>query len=137
MARRLLYLRDVRNPFFLASLGGLVATAIDVSVLVALVEHGVPVVIAAFFAAGAGAAAGFVTSKYVAFRDRTPLSARQLAAFGLVAVGTACWMALGMAIFAVALHVPYLLAKAICAAIVFAGWSYPVQRKLVFRAVAA
>ena len=123
----------MRKPFILASLGGLIATAIDVTVLVALVEHGVPVVIAAFFAAGAGAVAGFVTSKYVAFRDRTPVSAHQLAAFGFVAVGTACWMALGMAIFAVALHVPYLLAKAICAALVFAAWSYPVQRNVVFR----
>jgi hypothetical protein len=34
---------------------------------------------------------------------------------------------------AVTLGVPYLLAKLICAAIVFAVWTYPAQRRLVFR----
>jgi hypothetical protein len=29
-------------------------------------------------------------------------------------------------------HLPYLVAKALCAAAVFAVWSYPAQRRLVF-----
>lgn len=136
VARRLLYPRLVRKhdprAVLFAGLGGLVATAVDVLLLVVLVERGVAVVPAAFLSASAGACAGFVANKYVAFRDRTPLSARQLAAFGLVAVGSALWMALGMAVVAVGLHVPYLLAKAVCAAVVFLGWSYPAQRRFVF-----
>jgi hypothetical protein len=38
-----------------------------------------------------------------------------------------------MQLVAVRLGVPYLLAKLICAAIVFAVWTYPAQRRLVFR----
>ena len=30
-------------------------------------------------------------------------------------------------------HVPYLLAKSMCAAVVFVAWSYPAQKRLVFR----
>jgi putative flippase GtrA len=56
--------------------------------------------------------------------------------FGLVAVVTAIWMALAMQLVAVELGVPYLLAKLICAAVVFAVWTYPAQRRLVFRRTA-
>jgi hypothetical protein len=42
-------------------------------------------------------------------------------------------MALAMQLVAVKLGVPYLLAKLICAATVFAVWTYPAQRRLVFR----
>jgi hypothetical protein len=48
-------------------------------------------------------------------------------------VATATLMALAMQLFAVKLGVPYLLAKLICAALVFAAWTYPAQRRLVFR----
>jgi hypothetical protein len=37
---------------------------------------------------------------------------------------------------AVVLGVPYLLAKLICAICVFAVWTYPAQRRLVFRRAA-
>jgi putative flippase GtrA len=52
--------------------------------------------------------------------------------FGLVAVGTAVLMALAMSVVAVGMGVPYLKAKAICAATVFLFWSYPAQRRFVF-----
>jgi putative flippase GtrA len=42
-----------------------------------------------------------------------------------------------MQLVAVDLHVPYLLAKSICAAVVFVLWSYPAQKRLVFRAAPA
>jgi hypothetical protein len=38
-----------------------------------------------------------------------------------------------MKIVAVDLRVPYLAAKALCAAAVFVAWTYPAQRRLVFR----
>jgi putative flippase GtrA len=119
-----------------AGAGGAVGSMLDVAVLVLMVEHGAPVAAAAFCGATAGAVANFALNKYFAFRDRSPINGRQLARFGLVAVATALLMAGAMQLVAVKLGVPYLFAKLICAAIVFAVWTYPAQRRLVFRRVA-
>jgi putative flippase GtrA len=109
---------------------------LDVGVLVLMVEHHAPVAVAAFCGAAGGAVVNFALNKYFAFRDRSPLNGRQLARFGLVAVATAVLMAIAMQVVAVELGVPYLLAKLICAAAVFAVWSFPAQRRLVFRRAA-
>ena len=97
-----------------------------------MVEHGVSVPAAAFRAAIAGAAVCFVSNKYVAFRDHTSVTVQQLSRFGAVAVTTAMLMALSMKVLAVHLGVPYLVAKVVCAAVVFVVWTYPAQRRLVF-----
>jgi putative flippase GtrA len=117
-----------------AGAGGGVATAVDASVLVVLVESGTPVPLAAFIAAACGAVVGFAWGKYLAFRDRSPLALPQVARFAGVAVTTALLMALAMEVFAVQLRVPYLLAKIVCSALVFATWTYPAQRRFVFAA---
>ena len=124
----------VKNPreMLTAGLGGVAATAVDISFLVLLVESGVSVPAAAFFAACLGATVNFVVNKYIAFRDRTPISIQQLSRFGAVAVATAMWMALAMKVVSVELGVPYVVAKLICAVIVFVAWTYPAQRRLVF-----
>lgn len=100
--------------------------------LVLLVERGVSVPVAAFFAATVGAVMNFVCNKYIAFRDPSPIRLPQLVRFGLVAVATALLMALAMKIVAVKLGVPYVAAKLLCAAVIFAVWTYPAQKKLVF-----
>jgi len=92
-----------------------------------------PVPAAAFIGAAAGAVVGFSLNKLVAFRDRSRITTRQLARFGIVAVATALLMAVAMDVVAVKLGVPYVLAKVICSVTVFAGWTYPAQRRLVFR----
>jgi putative flippase GtrA len=117
-----------------AGAGGVAATAVDVGTLVLLVEHGTPVAPAAFVAASAGAVVCFTLNKFIAFRDRTPVTWQQVGRFGIVAVATALLMALAMELFAVKLGVPYLLAKVICSALVFLAWTYPAQRRLVFLA---
>lgn len=119
-----------------AGVGGAVGSMLDVSVLVLLVEHGAPVAGAAFCGAAAGAVTNFALNKYFAFRDRSPIHGRQLARFGLVAVATAVLMAIAMQLVAVKLGVPYLIAKLVCAAAVFAVWTYPAQRRIVFRRAA-
>jgi len=116
-----------------AGLGGIGATVVDVSLLVLMVKHGTAVALAAFIAAACGAAVGFTMNKYIAFRDRTPLSIKQCGRFALVAVATALLMAVAMQILAVKLGAPVLVAKIICSALVFLGWTYPAQRRLVFR----
>lgn len=120
-----------------AGFGGVVATGFDLALLVFMVGHHVPVPTATFIAALTGAAANFVLNKYVAFRDRSPINLRQLARFQLVSIVTALLMAAAMQLVAVRLGVPVLIAKLGCAAVLFALWSYPAQRRLVFTRSAA
>jgi putative flippase GtrA len=124
----------MKNPVQLlaAGLSGVVATVIDVAVLLVLVGIHVPVPLATFVAALSGAGANFVVNKYVAFRDRSPLNLGQLARFYFVAVVSALLMAAAMKLVAVDLGVPVLIAKLACAAVLFVTWSYPAQRRLVF-----
>ena len=125
----------VKNPreMFTAGLGGAIGTAIDFAVLVLLVELAhASIPMAAFLAASAGAVVCFVLNKYIAFRDRSPVTLHQIGRFGLVAVAAALLMACAMRIVAVDLGVPYPAAKVLCAAMVFVAWTYPAQRRLVF-----
>jgi putative flippase GtrA len=121
------------RQMFTAGLGGTAATTVDVIALLLLVKHGTPVAPAAFLAAAAGAAAAFTMNKYVAFRDRSPVTIQQLARFGCVAVASALLMAMGMQLVAVKLGAPVLVAKLICSALIFVAWTYPAQRRLVFK----
>ena len=123
---------NLRN-FVASGIGGGCATAVDVGTLVLLVEHHTPVALAAFVACAAGAVVCFTMNKYIAFRDRTKVTWQQLGRFGIVAVATALLMALAMQIVAVQLGVQYVVAKVICSALVFLAWTYPAQRRLVFR----
>lgn len=116
-----------------AGFGGIAATIVDIAVLVFLVEVvALSIPVSAFLASSAGAAMNFVLNKYVAFRDRTPITVQQVARFGAVAVATALLMALAMKLVAVELGVPYVVAKLLCAVTVFLLWTYPAQRRLVF-----
>ena len=129
-------MHPVMNRLLRSGLSGGCATAVDVATLVLLVEHGTPVALAAFVACAAGAVVCFTLNKYIAFRDRTKVTWRQLGRFGIVAVATALLMALLMEIVAVRLGVAYLLAKLVCSTLVFLAWTYPAQRRLVFQSVA-
>lgn len=135
LARDLLYLSGVKNirQLVSAGAGGAIGTATDVGMLALLVEHGVRIPVAAFFGATAGALVNFVINKYFAFKDHTPVTGAQVTRFALVAVATAVMMAVLMELVAVRLGVPYLIAKLICAVLVFAVWTYPAQRRLVFQ----
>jgi putative flippase GtrA len=115
-----------------AGLGGAVGTGLDLGVLVLLVGHHVPIPLATFTAALAGAVTNFAINKYVAFRDRTPITIGQIARFDFVAVVAALLMAAAMKIATANLALPVVAAKLACAAVVFAIWTYPAQRRLVF-----
>lgn len=125
LARRL-------RPIAAASFGGITSTVLDIAVLAALVRSGVSVAVAAFAGAAAGAVLCFVANKYVAFRDQRPADVRQALSFALVALASAVLMAVAMHVACDRGHLPYLTAKIVCAVIVFACWSYPAQRRLVF-----
>jgi putative flippase GtrA len=119
-----------------SGIGGVCATAVDCGALMLQVRHGTPVPVAAFISAALGACVGFTVNKYFAFRDRSAITASQLGRFGIVAVATALLMAFAMELVAVKMHVPTLVAKLICSALVFVAWTYPAQRRLVFQGAA-
>lgn len=113
---------------------GILATLVDLFVLVTLVElFGVSVVIAVFIAASSGAAAGFLVNKYWAFGDAAPLTLLQVASFAGVALGSAFGVSAIVHLLTLHLGLPYLLAKGIGACVLFAFWSYPAQSRVVFR----
>ena len=124
----------MRNPrqLLTAGIAGALGTGLDLGVLVLLVGHHVSIPLATFIAALAGAVANFALNKYVAFRDRSPITVGQIARFNVVAVVAALLMAAAMKIATANLGVPVVAAKLACAAVVFAIWTYPAQRRLVF-----
>jgi putative flippase GtrA len=124
----------VKNPreLLVAGVAGALGTGLDLGVLVLLVGHHVPIPLATFMAALAGAATNFTINKYVAFRDRAPISLGQVARFDFVALVAALLMAAAMKIATADVGVPVVAAKLACAAIVFAIWTYPAQRRFVF-----
>lgn len=111
---------------------GLLATAVDVAVLTLLYQLGIVIGVAAFTASIVGAVVGFVANKYWTFRDPQPVSLRQLTTYAAVALVTALFTATVMHLACDRGHVPYLLAKLVSASLVFACWTYPAQRRLVF-----
>lgn len=123
---------DLKSQAVLASCGGLLATVLDAGLLLLLVEAGCPVGPAALLAASAGAVFGFGFNRRVAFSDRSPLRWQQAASATLVAVVGAIAMAVSMHIAVELGGLPTLLAKALCALLVFLLWSLPAQRYLVF-----
>ena len=135
MAHRVLIVLAMQlREMLRAGFGGVAATATDVSMLVLLVKHvHTPVALATFISAACGAAVGFAFNKYIAFRDRSPLNIKQLGRFACVAVATALLMAAAMQVFAVHFGINVVVAKVICSALVFVAWTYPAQRRLVFR----
>jgi putative flippase GtrA len=131
----LLKLRITRS--MRTALSGLAATAVDLATLITLVEgFGMGVGAAAFLAATCGAIAQFALAKCWAFRDRSPVRARQVSAYALVALGNALFVASAVHLVS-GLGAPYLIAKAVAAFVVFVSWSYPAQKRLVFVSVNA
>jgi putative flippase GtrA len=124
---------DVTKRMMRVGVSGVVATGVDVAALILLVElfrsH---VTIAAFLAAALGGVTNFVINKYWAFDDDAPLEIRQVAIYALVSLVTAAFTAAAIHILAVLIGIPYLIAKAIAAALVFVIWTYPAQARLVF-----
>ena len=118
--------------FLSSTLAGALATATDVVLLSLLYHLGIVVGAAALAGSLSGAVVGFVINKYWALRDGRPLTLRQLAIYSAVSITTALITASLMHVACERGHLPYLLAKLISAALVFACWTYPAQRRLVF-----
>lgn len=127
---------DVTKRLMRVAASGVGATTVDVGALIFLVEVvGCHVTLAAFLAAVLGGITNFVINKYWAFADRTPLEIRQLTLYAVVSLVTAAFTATSLHILAVVIGVPYLIAKAVAAGLVFFLWTYPAQARIVFPCV--
>lgn len=126
------WLSGARLQAAIAGLGGVVSTGLDFAVLATLVESGCAVGPAAWLGTCAGAALGFGWNRRFVFADRSPLRWQQVACFAFVALVGAVAMAVSMHVAVAFCGLPYLIAKALCAVLVFAVWNLPAQRRLVF-----
>jgi phosphatidylglycerophosphate synthase/putative flippase GtrA len=108
-----------------------VATLADLAVASAIVYelHGAPSV-ATILGCMVGAVVSFVLTRVWAFENHGPWLP-QLLRYAFVSAGTAALNGGGVALLAM-LNAPFLLAWAITRAVVFATWSYPLQRDFVF-----
>lgn len=130
--------RDRTKRMVRVGVSGVAATGIDIAALVLLVEAlGSHVTLAAFLAAALGGVSNFLINKYWAFRDRSPLELRQVTVYSFVSLVTAAFVAVAVHLLAVVMVLPYLLAKAIAAVLVFVVWTYPAQARLVFPSACA
>ncbi len=118
--------------FLSSTVAGLLATVADVVLLTMLYRLGWLVGVAAFVGSMVGAVVSFLANKSWARRDGQPLSARQIAIYTAVSIATALLTAAVMHLACQHGHLPYLTAKLGSAAAVFALWTYPAQRRLVF-----
>ena len=115
------------------AISGVLATGIDVTLLVAMVELATfKVAFATFLASLTAAVVNFWVNKRWAFQSSTRVSFREVFAFGIVALGTASLLAALVFFLTSVGSVPYLLAKVLAAIAVFLTWSYPAQSKVVF-----
>lgn len=118
--------------FLSSTVASVGATVTDIALLALLYQLGIVVGAAAFTGSLAGAVVGFVINKYWALRDGAPVTVRQLAVYTAVAVATGLFTAGVMHLACERGHLPYLAAKLVAAVVVFACWTYPAQRRLVF-----
>jgi putative flippase GtrA len=111
------------------------ATAVDVAVLLVLVGVGrIAPGLAAVLGCLAGGVVGFVLARRFVFEARGRDWLRQVAAYGLLVVlGGALIAGLLVHVATAGMGAPVLLAKAIAACLVLAGWNYPLSAYVVFR----
>ena len=114
--------------------GALVATAIDFSVMVACVQHfGATPVEGTALGATAGAVANFLLARAWIFRRHTGRWTEQAIRYALVSGGGAAWNTLGEHLMHDIERVQYVFARALVSVAVSLLWSFPMQRRFVFR----
>lgn len=120
-----------RATFIRSVLVGLVATAVDVGMLLALVAGcGLLPVAANVPALLVGALLQYLGNKYLAFRDRSRDHLRQGGLFALVEGGALLLNAAGFHWLVTASPVPYALARPVVTLAVYCAFSYPLWARI-------
>ncbi len=110
------------------------ATLLDFTIMIACVEHlGLPPVLGTAIGAGAGAITNFMLARSWIFRRHSGHWASQAIRYALVSGGGAGWNTLGEHLMHDIERVQYVVARALVSVAVSLLWSFPMQRRFVFR----
>lgn len=113
----------------------LVATAVDFSLMIALVNiAGVSPTVATAFGAACGACVNFLLGRIWVFRATDGTAIPQAGRYALVSAGSLLLNTMAMHIFTGVLHVPYVAARVVISFVVSVLWNFPLQRTFVFEA---
>jgi putative flippase GtrA len=114
--------------------GALAATILDFSVMVTCVQRlGLSPVAATAIGATVGAVTNFTLSRAWIFRRHSGHWAGQAIRYALVSGGGAGWNTLGEHLMHDVEHVQSVVARALVSVAVSLLWSFPMQRRFVFR----
>jgi putative flippase GtrA len=116
------------------NLAALVATAVDYTVMITLVEaFRLGPVAATAVGAFAGAATNFTLGRVFTYRATTHGTvAGQSWRYAVVSLASLGWNAGGEFLFTSVFHMQYLAARVVTSAIVSTAWNYPLHRFFVF-----
>ncbi len=113
------------------------ATATDFSIMIACVELGrLSPVAATALGAASGAVTNFTIGRRWVFRATARPFKNQAAKYGVVSAGSLALNSLGEYVFQGVVHIPYVAARILVAALVGVLWNFPMQRYFVFRVTA-
>lgn len=122
------------RPLLRHQAGALVATAVDFSTMIAIVELlRVSPVLATACGAAAGAVTNFVMSRGWIFPQHDRRTAAQAGRYVAVSAGSLALNTAGEALVNGVLGVPYALARVVVAVLVSVAYNYPLHRAFVFR----
>ena len=112
----------------------IIGSIIDFLIMIALVEWaGCHPALATFIAAALGAIAIFFLNQRWVFQADLRKTLSQLVQFSSMA-GITLLLNTGLMFLMVeALDMPYLISRAVISLVLFAGWSYPLSRFVIFR----
>ncbi len=115
-------------------LAALTATAVDFSTMIAVVNGaGLSSVVGTALGAGLGAITNFTLGRYWTFEAGQRPPAGQVLRYAFVSGISLGLNALGEYFVNVVLHVQYVVARMMVAALVSWLWNFPMQRHFVFR----
>jgi putative flippase GtrA len=115
-------------------LGAMAATLVDFGAMILVHEKlGLSPTLATAIGAALGGITNFTLGRAWVFRNHSGPIHGQAVRYALVSAGGAGWNALGEQIVNGGAHVQYVLARALVSVAVSLLWSYPMQRRFVFR----
>ena len=115
--------------------GSLVATAVDYSVMIALVSlAGAAPALGTAAGAACGGAVNFLLGRRWIFRATQHRSAPQALRYAVVSLGSLLLNTVGVQVLAGPLHVHYVAVRAAVSLAVSLIWNFPMQRTFVFGA---
>jgi len=124
---------SLRGAFSRNTLTSIFTTALDFFTLTGLVELArVDYVLATWIGTVVGSLSNFSINRIWSFQASSQPATGQFFRFVLVQVGASLWHTAGVWMFTRFLGMPYPVSKLVVAVLVYLGWNYPMNCRLVF-----